>query len=251
MSHFRNSSRSGRRLGRRWLIALVGLGAALIVAVPVAWASHQFTDVPDANPFHGDISAVAGAGITAGKTCVPPGAPPTYCPGEGITREAMAAFVHRGFGRAAANEDGNFSLDGGSFVDLAVVTVSVGGVAGNTQFVKLDGSVGALTTTPADDVVFRIVQDGVGQLTFDSGFTLATSGPSGLAIGSGSTSAVAPVATGTTQTFRLQAADFAATGGIQSWGELTALTAPFGSTGTNVLSVGSAGNKTGGVPTKK
>ena len=88
----------------RWArLTAAGLEAAGVIAVPMALASDIFTDVGDANPFHNDIGAVFRAGITAGKTCVPPGTPPTYCPQEGITREAMAAFVHRGFGRVAGD----------------------------------------------------------------------------------------------------------------------------------------------------
>ena len=90
----------------KWLLVLCATAlAATVVAVPVALASDLFTDVPDANPFHNDIGAIARAGITQGKTCVPPGTPPTYCPGENVTREAMAAFMHRGFGRVAEASD--------------------------------------------------------------------------------------------------------------------------------------------------
>ena len=152
-----SSPRGRRHLGRRAVFALVGLAAALVVAVPLAWAAHQFTDVPDANPFHDDISAIAGAGITAGKTCVPPGAPPTYCPGEGITREAMAAFVHRGFGRV-----------GGDFLPIAEVPADVsvptgwtldltaGGVPGNTGFVKIDAEVSIANFGPRHSYFSRI-----------------------------------------------------------------------------------------------
>ena len=77
---------------RRW-IALAALVGLLAIAVPSALAIHEFTDVPDANPFHGDISAIKGAGITSGKTCVPPGTPPPYCPTAFLPRAAMAAFV--------------------------------------------------------------------------------------------------------------------------------------------------------------
>jgi hypothetical protein len=242
-------ARGVRRRPRLWIVvaSIVGL---LTVAVPVAWASHQFTDVPNASPFHDDIGAVKDAGITAGKTCTPPGTPPTYCPSESITREAMAAFVHRGFGRVADNEDGNFSLDGGALTDVAVITVSVGGTAGGTQFVKLDGTVGAVTNTPNDDVVFEISQDGVGEITFLSGFTLGPAGPSGLSIGSGATTVAVAVPSASTQTFRLEAADFANSGGIQAWGELSASTAPFGSAGGNVLSVGTAVAGNGGLKRK-
>jgi hypothetical protein len=123
----------------RWArLTVVGLLAATVIAVPVAWASHDFTDVPDASPFHADISAVKGAGITAGKTCVPPGTPPTYCPGEPITREAMAAFMRRGAGRLAMDSTANApDITGGSFAEIEEEDMIVGGVGG-TQLVKVD-----------------------------------------------------------------------------------------------------------------
>src|SRR5687767_3133245 len=45
------------------------------------------------HPFHGQISAIAKAGITAG---FPDGG---YHPSDPVTRQAMAAFMERGFGR--------------------------------------------------------------------------------------------------------------------------------------------------------
>ena len=119
-------------------------------------------------------------------------------------------------------------------IDVGVVTIDVGGVAGETQFVKLDGAVGAFSASPTD-VLFFMVQDGGGQLTANNAFTLAAPGPSGFAIESGATTAVVAVPSGTTQTFRLKAAEFAGTGGASVWGELSAVTAPFGATGTNTL----------------
>lgn len=94
-------SRDGRgtRWSRRGKLALAALAGAVIVAVPAAWAGHMFSDVPDAYPHHDDISAIALAGITTGKTCTPPGTPPTYCPEEGVTRGQMASFPRRGMGR--------------------------------------------------------------------------------------------------------------------------------------------------------
>src|SRR6266545_156649 len=86
--------------GRRWLrrrarIVLLGIVAALVVAVPVAWAT--FGDVPPSNPFYNDINAIQGAGITAG--C----GGGNFCPTANITRQAEAAFVHRGLGRVGAS----------------------------------------------------------------------------------------------------------------------------------------------------
>ena len=76
-----------KRRTRRIALALV---LALAVAVPgLALASHQFGDVPNANPFHGDISAIANAGVTSG--C----GGGNYCPDRNVTRGEMAAFMNR------------------------------------------------------------------------------------------------------------------------------------------------------------
>lgn len=71
------------------MFVLAGLVGAL-VATPVAvYASHQFTDVPNTNPFHADIDWLADAGVTKGCGT------DVYCPKENVTREQMAAFMHR------------------------------------------------------------------------------------------------------------------------------------------------------------
>jgi hypothetical protein len=227
----------------------IGLGvlAALVVAVPVAWAAHDFTDVPDASPFHGDIAAVKRAGITSGKTCVPPGTPPTYCPGESITREAMAAFVHRGFSRVGyAGTLGLLELPSDqAFIDLAVVTIAVGGVPGGTQFVKLDAMVRTAnldsnTVCPCGST-YRIERDGVGAVS-QSGFNmnqgLSSSSPPGLSDEvTGAVTTVVAVPSGTTQTFRLRARRYETPveGTVFGRAALSAITAPFGSTGTDTL----------------
>ncbi|HUR20695.1 MAG TPA: S-layer homology domain-containing protein [Vicinamibacterales bacterium] len=80
-----------RRPRRRSLILLFGL---VLLGVPAAaWANHAFPDVPTGNPFHNDIDAIADAGITGGF------GDGGYHPGEPVTRQAMAAFMHRGYGR--------------------------------------------------------------------------------------------------------------------------------------------------------
>lgn len=61
-----------------------------VVALPLGvLASHQFGDVPDSNPFHADISALAASGVTTG--C----GGGNYCPSAFVTREQMAAFLNR------------------------------------------------------------------------------------------------------------------------------------------------------------
>jgi hypothetical protein len=52
-------------------------------------ASHQYSDVPDSNFYHGDIDAITDAGVTTG--C----GGGKYCPSAFVTREQMAAFLNR------------------------------------------------------------------------------------------------------------------------------------------------------------
>ncbi len=64
-----------------------------IVLVPVAAiAGAGFTDVADDSVFVADIQWMADNGITTG--CNPP-TNDRYCPGSDVTREQMAAFMHR------------------------------------------------------------------------------------------------------------------------------------------------------------
>jgi hypothetical protein len=70
--------------------AVGGVLVAILIAFPLgAMASHQFSDVPNSNPFHADISAIAGAGVTTG--C----GGGNFCPKDAVTREQMAAFMNR------------------------------------------------------------------------------------------------------------------------------------------------------------
>jgi S-layer homology domain len=127
-------------------MALV-LGALLLLTPAVVLASHQFPDVPTSHPFHDQISAIAGAGITAG---FPDGG---YHPGDPVTRQAMAAFMQRGFGRVVMAKGGSPITSGLSVdvdetsaqaVPVRSVVITVPG-ATNTftpqQLVHLRGSV--------------------------------------------------------------------------------------------------------------
>jgi len=247
----RRSSRTGssrRWSGRRKVIVALFVGA-LVVAVPVALASHDFTDVPDSSPFHGDISAVKGAGITSGKTCVPPGTPPTYCPTEVVNRQSMAAFIHRGFGRAGAGAGGVTLTELDPLADIAVVTVAVGGVAGGTQMVVLNGSIYG-EIQPADagcpcETAYQVSQDG-GGATFGGYFTNTPNFASGFNTEGGAVSTVVAVPSGTTQTFRLQAVVDGGSGSVRLEGRLTAITAPFGSTGGSTLALPSGSKSSSG-----
>jgi hypothetical protein len=75
-------------LSRRALAAAVLV--TVLIALPVGvLASHQFADVPDSNPFHTDIDALADSGVTTG--C----GGSNFCPKDYVTREQMAAFMNR------------------------------------------------------------------------------------------------------------------------------------------------------------
>ena len=75
---------------RTVLVAVLAALVTTIVAVPiVVYASHQFTDVPNTNPFHADIDWLADAGVTKGCSTT------QYCPKDNVTREQMAAFMRR------------------------------------------------------------------------------------------------------------------------------------------------------------
>ena len=64
--------------------------ATALITSPIAvLASHQFTDVPNTNIFHDDIAWIADRGVTKGCS------PTEYCPKDFVTREQMAAFLHR------------------------------------------------------------------------------------------------------------------------------------------------------------
>lgn len=83
-----------KKLLRQRSIRIV-LSLAMVVGVlgPIAvYGSDGFTDVPDTNIFHGDITWMADNGITQG--CNPPGNT-EFCPSDNVTREQMAAFMRR------------------------------------------------------------------------------------------------------------------------------------------------------------
>ena len=237
------------RRRRTALLVLAVVVLALALSIPVAWASHQFTDVPDSNPFHTEISAIAGAGITSGKTCVPPGTPPTYCPTENVNRQAMAAFMHRGFGRVGFGQSGAPLTT--TPEDLAIVVIDVGGVPGGTQFVQLTGAAGAQIANAADCPCtsrFVLTQDGVGEIAI--GQYVTNDQTVGQHLESAALTAAVAVPAGTTQTFRIKGARAIHTdaGSVIAGGSLTAVVVPFGNTGGSTLGVTSTTEALEGTP---
>jgi len=84
-------SDSPRRLRGVSLTTVVVLVLTTAVSTAVL-AAHSFTDVPDTNTFHEDISWLANNRVTIG--CNPP-ANTEFCPEDNVTREQMSAFMHR------------------------------------------------------------------------------------------------------------------------------------------------------------
>ncbi len=94
-------------------VLITGVVVALMAFPIGVIASHQFSDVPDSNPYHNDIAAVADSGVTTG--C----GGGKYCPSAFVTREQMAAFMNRlgalGAGKTpVANANTSRSTDGWS-----------------------------------------------------------------------------------------------------------------------------------------
>ena len=215
---------------RRVVVAVAAV-LAIAVAVPSAWAIHLFDDVPDASPHHEDVGRIAGAGITAGCT------PTLYCPADPVRRDQMASFLGRGLGRIASTPVGGFApLTNTGWTTLNTLTITTGGVPGQTGFVKLDAAASAriasTTGCPcAGEFRIRNVTD---DEESDHYFTQNDAIPAGSTHGFDSTGLtwVVQVVTGTTYTFRIEGRRVAAP---EVWGRgvLTAVYAPFGSTGTS------------------
>ena len=106
-----------RRPGRlRTVFALV---ASMLVIAPVAaWAAHTFDDVPNSNVFHDDIEWLADSGVTKG--CNPP-ANTRFCPKDEVTREQMAAFMHR------LETEGVFLAGDSTMVPIARFRIAING----------------------------------------------------------------------------------------------------------------------------
>ena len=80
-------------MGRNQMHMLAFAAMAIFLLLPVvAFAVTDLIDVDDSNVFKADIEWMAANGITKG--CNPP-ANDRYCPSVTVTREQMAAFMHR------------------------------------------------------------------------------------------------------------------------------------------------------------
>jgi len=170
---------------RLLLTILVAFG--LMVPVTVL-AINDFTDVPDSNPFHDDISWLKSAGVTSG--CNPP-VNDEFCPTDNVSRQQMAAFMHR-FAKYIGAEDGipdeADTVDGFHAADLAsraaFAVDQIGGVVADAALdatidapargtLVMNGSVDVslFTTDEADTVICELLVDSV----FVTGTSMFTS----------------------------------------------------------------------------
>ncbi len=229
-------AQAGPRVVRRLNTVIVFL-VLLVVSIPGGvWASHQFSDVPDGHTHHATISAIKNAGITGGCTAS------TYCPSEPVTRAQMATFFQRGAGRVAMGTLNNpISLpSSGSVVTITQVQLDVPGVqsAGNVQFVKVDAALTTFQTgTGCPCQIIAWLRDATSG-TMSQTMTHTLVNPSNeVAQGhNGAATWVFSVPSGTTRTFQLQM--FQNQGqslSLTAKGTITAVTAPFGSTGSNTI----------------
>ena len=128
-------------------VVLVAITAAMLAFPLGVLASHQFTDVPDSNPYHADIDALVDSGVTTG--C----GGGKYCPSANVTREQMAAFLNRlgalGPGKTpVVNANTSRSTDGWS-IGCPSSTVLSGGLCFDTT-TRGSGSIFTASVACAD-----------------------------------------------------------------------------------------------------
>lgn len=164
---------SERSSGRRRLAAAVIAVAVLTVTPLAVTAADRFTDVPNSNVFHDNISWLADAGVTKG--CNPP-ANTEFCPGDNVTREQMAAFMQRlaeakvvdaATAETAGNADNAAMLGGVGPVGYQnVVQAAIGSFAHGTSL----GSIGAGAPFEATSVNISVPQAGALVMTGSTGW---------------------------------------------------------------------------------
>lgn len=221
-------------VGRRLLV--IGLALALMIPTGVVLASHQFGDVPDSNPFHTDIGALADSGVTAG--C----GNGNYCPSGNVTREQMAGYLARGLGRAARASETITFAQMLTATPLAEVTLKTGGVAGGTGFVLVTAT-GRIQATdgvcPCD--VGMSVRAGSDYSPVSTAVARTKLG-SGWWVGDTTLTWVFEVPSGTNKTFQLVANGIVSQGGSANsyaGGVVTAVYLPFGASGGSTVAASS------------
>lgn len=224
----------------RGLVA-AGMAVGLLMVPLVAWsAAGFFSDVPTTHPFYEEIESIRNAGITTGSTECDPDVFPAYCPDSLVRRDAMAAFMERGFGRAAHDSGGIGGLANNSApTTLASVTIEAGATGTGGGFVVLIGSATFYTTDVADCPceVFAFIAGPAGTSSYGYDDLAGVAAGSGYSNASVSLNAVFPLAADTAGTYDLVVglndndAD-----AVTVVGDLSAIYVPFGYDGGGILS---------------
>jgi hypothetical protein len=217
----------------------VGVVLALAIGVPASvWATHEFFDVSNSNPFHDDISAILDAGITTGF------GDGGYHPAANVTRQSMAAFLHRGLGRVAFGKTSDWSaanlVVGSTATILASVAIDSGAEsAGGSGFVQLTGVAHILSTSPATCPchVELSIWDTVSntQLTVTKADVPSLANEYASSFAAVSVTAAALLPANTVGRYALKATRFDSSTAIEGTGSLMATYVPFGAGGTDVL----------------
>lgn len=242
--------RSWIRTRPKWLLVVgATMLAATAIGVPIALASDLFTDVPTNDPFHDDIGAIARAGITTGKTCIVPGVPPTYCGTEVVTRQGMAAFMHRGFGRTTAASDSVLTFSSATDAALGSISLTPGlpasALAGAAGFIKVDATINVVAdnTSGCPCVFWFQLKDNTSNLYIGDWYIGATVGAAIPEMSIPITAAYRVTGSAPRQITVVGHLE-QGTGTADIYWQATASYFPFGSAGTDAL--GLAGSKHGG-----
>lgn len=216
------------RMPRRWWTrALLVTTVVAAVAAPAAWANHQFSDVPNSNPHHNDISTIATAGITTGCGAG------IYCPDQFVRRDQMASFLRRGLGRGGVVQDA-IGVTATAPPDQVLAQVSID-VPGN-GFVLVNAATDYSISGAACNVVQRIIRPASGDASWYSGTGNNAIGDTGVA-----STLLSPVTSGAgTRIFQLQGRKTAGGGSCSAsaFVDMNAIWVPFNAAGTGVTSAG-------------
>jgi hypothetical protein len=223
------------RRSRRLLV----VGAfVLAIALPAAvLAIDRFDDVPNDQIFHNQISAIAGAGITTG--CGAPAAR-TYCPEDFVRRDAMAAFMHRGFGRVTL-DDLTTATPGTSEAAPAGWTYSItpglpaGALAGAAGFIKTEATISInLTNATGCPCQYRAALYVTGFGYMVPRYTDVTLDTVGQIVNLSMTGAIGVTSPGA-KTVEVRIFRSSGSGSANAYGNSTSTYFPFGGTGVNTL----------------
>ncbi len=150
---------------KTWKVVLVAVSALILIVPLTAFATTSlFDDVDDSNIFVDDINWMKTAGITNG--CDATGT--LYCPEDNVTRQQMAAFMHRLATKRVVNAG---TLDGYDSADFALKPTWV---SNSQHFTGV--APGAQVTVDANCPVLKTILSGGGQSTY-SQLLMTTSRP--------------------------------------------------------------------------